>query len=84
MHVLHKQFMEKLFTANIDIDRQSVAYNIVFENEKYTFIPEARNPGASSFSFMRENDEWHEQQEIDTALKKQALDVLENYLLSQH
>lgn len=75
--------MEDLFSTSLAVNNQKVSYRVVFDQEKYIFLPEG---GASfpSFSFWREHDEWHNQELSDPQLKKQAIDALENYLLRQH
>ena len=76
--------MENLFSTNISVNDKNAVYNVVFEDEKYVFLPEAKDKELPSFSFRRENDEWHDQELVSPDLKKQAVDALENYLLSQH
>lgn len=76
--------MENLFSTNISVNDKNAVYNVVFENEKYVFLPESSDNELPSFSFSRENDEWHDQELIAPQLKKQAVDALENYLLAQH
>ena len=76
--------MDKLFSAHIKIDQQTIDYNVGFENESYIFFPAGEAQELPTFSFMRENDEWHEQQTTETGLKQQAIEALEAYLLSQH
>jgi hypothetical protein len=76
--------MDKLFTTRLDLDQQAIDYDVTFSNENYTFHPAVDAPGLPTFSFIRKNDEWHEQQTTEAGIKKQALDALESYLLSQH
>jgi hypothetical protein len=76
--------MENLFSTNISVDDKNAVYNVVFDNEKYVFLPEANDNALPSFSFKRENDEWHDQELIAPQLKKQAVGALEKYLLAQH
>lgn len=76
--------MEDLFSANLSINNREVAYHVVFENDQYTFRPQTQDADFQMFSLKRENDEWHPQQELPPDLSKQAIDVLEKYLLRQH
>ena len=76
--------MESLFSTNISINDKSAVYKVVFNHEKYVFIPDAKDNELPSFSFKREHDEWLDQDLITPDLKKQAVDALENYLLAQH
>lgn len=76
--------MEDLFSTNINIKGQSVGYRVVFENDQYKFISEASGNDLSSFSFKRENDEWHSQDQLPAELATQAIAALEKYLLQQH
>ena len=75
--------MEDLFSTNLAVNNQNVSYRVVFDQEKYVFLPEGKT-SFPSFSFRREQDEWHDQERVDPQLKKQAIDALENYLLRQH
>lgn len=76
--------MEGLFSTNISINGKNAVYRVVFENERYTFVPEAEDNELKTFSIKRENDEWHETELLDSNLRIQAVDALEKYLLSQH
>jgi hypothetical protein len=76
--------MEHLFSTNIELDKQEVKYNVVFDHEKYVFTPEANNKAFRSFSLRREHDEWRYDEFIPAGIIEQAVDALENYLLRQH
>ena len=76
--------MESLFRTNIRVNDKNVIYQVFFDKEKYIFLPEANDKEQPSFSFKREHDEWHETELIAPDLKKQAIQVLERYLLAQH
>jgi hypothetical protein len=76
--------MEHLFSTNISVNDKNTVYQVYFDEEKYVFLPEAKVNELPSFSFKREQDEWHDQQLLSPQLKKQAIDALENYLLAQH
>ncbi|HVK96691.1 MAG TPA: hypothetical protein VM368_02685 [Flavisolibacter sp.] len=76
--------MEDLFSMNLAVNNQNINYRVIFEDDRYTFISEADNKEFPTFSFKRENDEWHDQEMLPPEIKKQALEALEKYLLSQH
>jgi hypothetical protein len=76
--------MESLFITNINVNNKNAPYHVYFDHEKYIFFPEPKDNAFPTFSFKRENDEWHDQNLIEPDLKDQAIDVLENYLLKQH
>jgi hypothetical protein len=76
--------MEDLFSTNIAVNNQNVLYRVTFDNEKYVFLSEGETGAFSTFSFRRENDEWHDGELLPPDLKKQAIDALEKYLLKQH
>ncbi len=76
--------MEDLFSTNISVNNQNVTYRVIFEEDKYTFMSDAEMDEFSTFSLKRENDEWHPVEMLPEALKKQAVDALEKYLLQQH
>ena len=76
--------MEDLFSTNIAVNNENVIYRVIFDHEKYTFLPEAGKGEYPSFSFSRDHDEWHEQELLAPNLKKQAVNALERYLLKQH
>jgi hypothetical protein len=74
--------MEDLFYTNITINDKESRYHIIFDSEKYSFIPV--DPGNRGFSFKREEDEWHPQDDLDPQTLEQAVDALEEYLMKQH
>lgn len=76
--------MEDLFSTNIAVNNQNIMYRVIFDNDKYVFLPEAGKGEAPSFSFRRGHDEWLDQELVSPELKKQAVDALEKYLLKQH
>ena len=78
------QDMEDLYSTNISVNDKNGVYRVVFDEEKYVFLPEASDPELPTFSFRRENDAWQDLDLLDPALRKQAIDSLESYLLSQH
>lgn len=75
--------MENLFSTNLTVNNHNVNYRVIFENEKYVFIPEAENKEFSRFSFKRQHDQWVGQEPLPTEIKDQAIDALEKYLLKQ-
>ena len=76
--------MEFLFTTSLSIDEADAVYEVYFDKAQYVFLPGANDKESSSFSFKREHDEWHEQDQLSPELKAQAINALENYLLAQH
>lgn len=76
--------MENLFSTNLSIDNKNVFYHVFFDQEKYTFEPVVKEEPFPCFSFKREHDEWHEQSNISIAIRQQAINALEKYLLAQH
>ena len=76
--------MEALFSTNIEVNNENVNYRVIFDNEKYVFLPEANNKSYPSFSFSREHDQWLDQGLLPSDIKQQATDALETYLLRQH
>ena len=76
--------MEHLFATNIAVNHENVNYRVVFDKEKYVFLSKPDNVSFPSFSFIREHDEWHEQELLPPDIKTQAVDALERYLLKQH
>lgn len=76
--------MESLFITNINVEDKNASYHVYFDHEKYIFLPEPKEEGLPTFSFKRENDEWHDQDQVSSNLKDQAVDALENYLMKQH
>jgi len=76
--------MNDLFSTNIAVNNENINYRVIFEDDRYTFITEAESKAFPAFSFKRENDEWHDQELLPPDIKKQAIDALEKYLLSQH
>ena len=76
--------MENLFSTNIEVNNQNIIYRVVFDKEKYVFLSEANQKEFPSFSFIREHDEWHDQELLPLEVKNQAIDALEKYLLKQH
>lgn len=76
--------MEELFSTNLAVNNQNVNYRVIFENEKYLFVSEAENTSFPRFFFRRENDQWLDEDLLPEEIKKQAVDVLERYLLKQH
>jgi hypothetical protein len=75
--------MEHLFTTELGKGNDRIVYDVIFENEKYSFIPKDGNK-EKAFETHREHDEWHGLANIDEDLKAEAISSLEKYLLAQH
>jgi hypothetical protein len=76
--------MEELFITHLNINGSDVSYNVIFDNEMYSFSPSSGDHSYPAFSLKREHDEWHEQHVIPAEVKSQATEALEKYLLKQH
>jgi len=76
--------MEHLFSTRIAVHKEHVLYDVVFDDEKYSFTSVEGNTDLPSFSLVREHDEWHDEGTIPHETRKQAIDALEKYLLKQH
>ena len=76
--------METLFNTTLCIQNKNVPYKVVFEENKYSFLPENAESKTTVFSFVREHDEWHSTDNIAPGIKSEALAALEKYLLAQH
>lgn len=76
--------MEFLFATNLNINDSDGVYKVYFDHEKYMFQPDTNDNSLPAFSFKREHDEWHNQEPLTSQIKKQAINVLEKYLLAQH
>jgi len=80
--IIEKFIMSILFSFLLNTTGFNTEYNVSFENNSYLFTPV--KGGSEVFSLIRENDEWHCAQNINEALKSEALASLEQYLLAQH
>jgi hypothetical protein len=76
--------VEDLFSTNITVNNKSTSYHVIFDHEKYVFIPQTNNQTASSFSFKREHDGWVNQDFVSEDIMEQAIDALDRYLFKQH
>ena len=76
--------MEDLFSTHIAVDNKKIVYRVIFEHEKYVFVPDAQNRSFQTFSFRREHDNWVEDNALPEDIKQQALNALDRYLLKQH
>lgn len=74
--------MEDLFWARLNANGQPGDYHIVFENEAYRFYQQGSLEPA--FVFRRQHDEWQAADAASEAVKDEAVDALEKYLLRQH
>ncbi len=74
--------MEDLFTTQLQQDGGAMGYRVVFEEEAYRFIPDG--PEGAGFALKRTHDEWHAAEPLPEAVKRQAIDALERYLMQQH
>ena len=75
--------MEHLFTTELICSGRPTAYDVMFNNEQYSFTP-ISSGDASGFQLSREHDEWHGAEDIPQPLRAQAIKALDDYLLAQH
>jgi hypothetical protein len=75
--------MEHLFTTELITSGKSTAYEVMFNNEHYSFSP-ISSGDASVFQLSRIHDEWHGSEDIPQPLRAQAIKALDDYLLAQH
>lgn len=76
--------MEHLFSTNISVNNENINYHVVFDHEKYVFLPQAETKSYPSFSFHLEHEQWQEKDTIPPDIRQQAIEALEKYLLRQH
>ena len=76
--------MEDLFSTSIAVNNQSITYRVVFDQEQYVFLSEKEGQQAPAISFRREHDQWVGEEQLSPAVRDQAIDALERYLLKQH
>lgn len=74
--------MEPLFKTNLMIDGKASAYEVFFEEDEYRFQPESGT--GLQLHLRREQDEWHTNDALNEQTKNEAIDALDDYLLSQH
>ena len=74
--------MEDLFWATLNANGVPGDYHIVFDNDEYRFFQQGSLEPA--FVFRREHDEWHSADAASEAVKDEAVDALEKYLMRQH
>ncbi|MDB5205439.1 MAG: hypothetical protein JWR72_514 [Flavisolibacter sp.] len=74
--------MEDLFWTILPVDGRQLEYHIIFENEEYCFVP--KDSFRATYKFKREHDEWHAADAASEAIKDEAVDALEKYLMRQH
>ena len=70
------------FSTDIIINGKPEAYNVIFEQDAYRFMPESGS--GDPFILKREDDEWHAEGAINDIAKTQAISALDKFLLSQH
>lgn len=74
--------MEDLFWTRLNANGQPGDYHIVFENEEYRFF--LQGSLTPSFVFRRSHDEWQATDAPSEAVKDEAVEALDKYLLRQH
>ena len=74
--------MEDLFWTTLHANGQPGDYHIVFDNGEYRFF--LKGSLEPAFVFRREHDEWHAADAASEAVKDEAVEALDTYLLRQH
>jgi hypothetical protein len=74
--------MDILFNATIDVPGQASLYQVYFDEEAYIFQSIENN--SVLLQLYRDRDEWHTKDTVNKQTKDQAIQALDNYLLSQH
>ncbi|HEV7620744.1 MAG TPA: hypothetical protein VGO09_03375 [Flavisolibacter sp.] len=75
--------MEDIFTTQLKVDQESISFHVVFDEEKYRFIPEKNINSIREFYVKRDHDQWMAEGPVNADIKNQAIDNLEEYLLKQ-
>ena len=76
--------MTALFSTALDIDNQSVVYQVYEDGGKYVFLSENSEGPFHNFSFVRNGDQWNELEldKVSPQIKAQAIDALNRYVLT--
>jgi len=74
--------MEDLFWTSLSLNGRPEEYHIIFENERYCFIPKGSLD--AQYCFRRGHDEWQAVDEESEKVKDSAVEALEKYLMRQH
>ena len=76
--------MTALFSTALDIDHQSVVYQVYEDGGKYVFLSENSEGPFHNFSFVRDGDKWNdlELDKVSPQVKQQAVDALNRYVLN--
>jgi hypothetical protein len=76
--------MTALFSTNLAINNQNVIYQVFEDGGKYVFLSENSADQFHNFSFVKDGDQWNELElnKVSPEIKKQAVDALNKYLLT--
>ena len=76
--------MTALFSTALEIDNQSVVYQVYEDGGKYVFLSENSEGPFHNFSFVRKGDQWNELEldKVSPPVKAQAIDALNRYVLT--
>jgi hypothetical protein len=76
--------MTALFSTALEIDNQSVVYQVYEDGGKYVFLSENSEGPFHNFSFVRSGDQWNELElnKVSPQIKAQAVDALNKYVLT--
>jgi len=75
--------MEHLFSTTMEVEGTQIPFEVVFDHERYIFQP-GGGSDLQEFALERTHDEWKDEGGIAPALRQQAVDALERYLMKQH
>ncbi len=76
--------MTALFSTNLDVNHQSVVYQVYEDQGKYVFLSENSDDQFHNFSFVKDGDKWNELEldKVSPDIKKQAVEALNRYVLT--
>lgn len=79
-----QQHMTALFSTALDINHQSVVYQVYEDVGKYVFLSESPDDQFHNFSFVRDGDKWNELElnKVSPEIKKQAVEALNKFVLT--
>lgn len=80
--LINPSHMEHLFKTQLTIDGAARSYDVFFKDEEYHFAPlDGEGP---EVRLRREEDEWQPVGDAGDALTEACINILDQYLLSQH
>lgn len=76
--------MEDLFSTSLAINGRTVPYHVHFDREAYIFAAQEEGAEHPRFVLRRAHDAWEGEEHLDPAVRQQAVEALDRYLLRQH